>query len=155
MAEHRVVASVVEGSNPFTHPTFSRTIVLQNGPLAQLVEQLTLNQRVWSSSLQRPTTEAQGNQPFSEASADITEFYCEALIRSCRRLCRGIGGLSLRPTRKLRRELAAANPRVVRSSARAKELSNDARRALRSFVAGDSSQPCLVYCAYIDEALNR
>jgi hypothetical protein len=25
------------------------------GPLAQLVEQLTLNQRVWSSSLQRPT----------------------------------------------------------------------------------------------------
>ena len=58
LAEHRVVASVVEGSSPFTHPNHSdrkgcptRT----GGPLAQLVEQLTLNQRVWSSSLQRPT----------------------------------------------------------------------------------------------------
>ena len=34
-------------------PQFSRTFV--QGPLAQLVEQLTLNQRVRSSSLRRPT----------------------------------------------------------------------------------------------------
>ena len=60
MAEHRVVASVVEGSNPFTHPSYPLLrLDLFGGPLAQLVEQLTLNQRVWSSSLQRPTRKVQ------------------------------------------------------------------------------------------------
>jgi hypothetical protein len=56
LAEHRVVASVVEGSSPFTHPNFSQVFTERHGgPLAQLVEQLTLNQRVRSSSLRRPT----------------------------------------------------------------------------------------------------
>ena len=56
LAEHRVVAPVVEGSSPFTHPINpAKDVTLVGGPLAQLVEQLTLNQRVWSSSLQRPT----------------------------------------------------------------------------------------------------
>ncbi len=65
MAEHRVVASVVEGSNPFTHPRYpAGSVPFHGGPLAQLVEQLTLNQRVWSSSLQRPTTKTQENHAF-------------------------------------------------------------------------------------------
>ena len=56
LAEHRIVAPVVEGSNPFTHPTHPATkTCFDGGPLAQLVEQLTLNQRVRSSSLRRPT----------------------------------------------------------------------------------------------------
>ena len=64
----------VEGSSPFTHPICkSRGSSIESrrprfflrlpsfidllgvGPLAQLVEQLTLNQRVRSSSLRRPT----------------------------------------------------------------------------------------------------
>ena len=35
---------------------------INGGPLAQSVEQLTLNQRVWSSSLQRPTKKPQRNE---------------------------------------------------------------------------------------------
>jgi hypothetical protein len=64
--EHWTVAPGVEGSNPFTHPIFfvryyhfgTRIVAAEYslfGPLAQLVEQLTLNQRVRSSSLRRPT----------------------------------------------------------------------------------------------------
>jgi hypothetical protein len=65
MAEHRVVASVVEGSNPFTHPILpGGEWISCDGPLAQLVEQLTLNQRVWSSSLQRPTKNSQKDKAF-------------------------------------------------------------------------------------------
>ena len=70
LAEHWVVAPGVEGSNPFTHPSSLRLFILpevsredseafgmsvsEYGPLAQLVEQLTLNQRVRSSNLRRP-----------------------------------------------------------------------------------------------------
>ena len=55
------MASVVEGSSPFTHPKILRRVCsAHEGPLAQLVEQLTLNQRVWSSSLQRPTRKSKG-----------------------------------------------------------------------------------------------
>ena len=64
--EHWTVAPGVEGSNPFTHPIYSSwqkdrsctgrfDVIDLFGPLAQLVEQLTLNQRVRSSSLRRPT----------------------------------------------------------------------------------------------------
>ena len=52
------MASVVEGSNPFTHPrhlTSDKFVEKLDGPLAQLVEQLTLNQRVSGSSPERPT----------------------------------------------------------------------------------------------------
>ena len=65
------MAPGVEGSNPFTHLSSLRLPILsevsredneafemsvsEHGPLAQLVEQLTLNQRVRSSSLRRPT----------------------------------------------------------------------------------------------------
>ena len=62
LAEHRVVAPGVEGSNPFTHPKFhlipggpEHVGARSLGPLAQSVEQLTLNQRVRSSTLRRPT----------------------------------------------------------------------------------------------------
>jgi hypothetical protein len=37
-------------------------IVLTRGPLAQLVEQLTLNQRVWGSNPQRPPIKDKGFQ---------------------------------------------------------------------------------------------
>lgn len=42
----------VVGSNPIAHPKFK-----VSGPLAQLVEQLTLNQLVVGSNPTRPTTE--------------------------------------------------------------------------------------------------
>ena len=48
LVEHRIVAPVVVGSIPIAHP-------IHNGPLAQLVEQLTLNQLVEGSSPSRPT----------------------------------------------------------------------------------------------------
>ncbi len=38
LVELRIVAPVVVGSSPIAHPIYS------SGPLAQLVEQLTLNQ---------------------------------------------------------------------------------------------------------------
>ena len=68
LVAHLVVAQVVEGSSPFTHP-FGKSLFRRpdawwsfawdetgssSGPLAQLVEQLTLNQRVRSSILRRP-----------------------------------------------------------------------------------------------------
>ena len=48
LVEPRIVIPVVVGSSPIVHPIF--------GPLAQLVEQLTLNQRVVGSIPTRPTT---------------------------------------------------------------------------------------------------
>ena len=48
LVEPRIVDPVVVGSSPIAHPRFA-------GPLAQLVEQLTLNQRVKGSSPLRPT----------------------------------------------------------------------------------------------------
>lgn len=49
LVEPRFVVPVVVGSSPIVHP------ILKNGPLAQLVEQLTLNQRVVGSKPTRPT----------------------------------------------------------------------------------------------------
>lgn len=46
LVEPRIVIPVVAGSIPVVHP--------KNGPLAQLVEQLTLNQRVVGSIPTRP-----------------------------------------------------------------------------------------------------
>jgi hypothetical protein len=48
LVEPRIVIPVVVGSSPIVHPKF--------GPLAQLVEQLTLNQRVVGSRPTRPIT---------------------------------------------------------------------------------------------------
>ncbi len=48
LVEHRIVIPVVVGSIPIVHP-------INYGPLAQLVEQLTLNQRVLGSIPRRPT----------------------------------------------------------------------------------------------------
>ena len=50
LVESRIVIPVVVGSSPIVHPKFQ-----VSGPLAQLVEQLTLNQLVVSSNLTRPT----------------------------------------------------------------------------------------------------
>ena len=49
LVESRIVIPAVAGSNPVVHPIF------MNGPLAQLVEQLTLNQLVVGSTPTRPT----------------------------------------------------------------------------------------------------
>ena len=43
---------------------------LRVGPLAQLVEQLTLNQRVRSSSLRRPTKTPSGQPEFLPSKSD-------------------------------------------------------------------------------------
>src|SRR5690348_9236560 len=50
LVESRIVIPVVVGSSPIVHPK-----IQVSGPLAQLVEQLTLNQLVVSSNLTRPT----------------------------------------------------------------------------------------------------
>src|SRR5690606_27302660 len=49
LVESRIVIPAVAGSSPVVHPIFC------NGPLAQLVEQLTLNQLVVGSNPTRPT----------------------------------------------------------------------------------------------------
>ena len=51
---------VVVGSNPIIHPSFKPGSGLKSvhGPLAQLVEQLTLNQLVEGSNPSRPTNKA-------------------------------------------------------------------------------------------------
>ena len=48
LVEPRIVIPVVVGSIPIAHPVYC------HGPLAQLVEQLTLNQRVVGSIPTRP-----------------------------------------------------------------------------------------------------
>ena len=58
MVEPRLVMPVVEGSSPFIHPSLSSIHRYQAGPLAQLVEQLTLNQRVDGSDPSRPTIQS-------------------------------------------------------------------------------------------------
>ena len=72
LVEPRVVIPVVVGSSPIVHPIFSafgclnaraagraveERAIEEIGPLAQLVEQVTLNHSVRSSSLRRPTNE--------------------------------------------------------------------------------------------------
>ena len=66
LVEPRIVVPAVVGSSPIGHPRLVTTkarlsthgIVTEGhgGPLAQLVEQLTLNQRVAGSIPARPTT---------------------------------------------------------------------------------------------------
>ncbi len=56
LVEPRFVVPVVVGSSPIIHPSF--------GPLAQLVEQLTLNQRVVGSKPTRPTMKGNANSFF-------------------------------------------------------------------------------------------
>ena len=62
LVEPRIVIPAVAGSSPVVHPTFdnrceSSSALLERvfGPLAQLVEQLTLNQLVVGSIPTRPT----------------------------------------------------------------------------------------------------
>jgi hypothetical protein len=60
LVEPRIVIPAVAGSSPVVHPTSagckSGSLVLKvYGPLAQLVEQLTLNQLVVGSIPTRPT----------------------------------------------------------------------------------------------------
>ena len=55
VVEPRVVIPAVVGSSPIVHPTY-----FYFGPLAQLVEQLTLNQLVVGSIPTRPTIPARG-----------------------------------------------------------------------------------------------
>ena len=70
LVEPRIVVPAVVGSSPIGHPRLAITktrlsiygIVTEGygGPLAQLVEQLTLNQRVAGSSPARPTNKING-----------------------------------------------------------------------------------------------
>ena len=54
LVEPWIVIPVVVGSRPIAHPSMQ---LLSFRPLAQLVEQLTLNQRVVGSSPTRPTNQ--------------------------------------------------------------------------------------------------
>ena len=61
LVELRIVIPAVVGSNPIAHPSLSpRIVFLLQGPLAQLAEQLTLNQRVAGSNPARPTSKIKG-----------------------------------------------------------------------------------------------
>ncbi len=62
LVEPRIVIPAVAGSSPVVHPTSCKVArevrfcgKICNGPLAQLVEQLTLNQLVVGSIPTRPT----------------------------------------------------------------------------------------------------
>ena len=60
LVEPRIVIPAVAGSNPVVHPTLGYAVEdcekkCLYGPLAQLVEQLTLNQLVVGSIPTRPT----------------------------------------------------------------------------------------------------
>ncbi len=56
LVELRIVVPAVVGSSPIAHPICADPgSVHGKGPLAQLVEQLTLNQRVAGSNPARPT----------------------------------------------------------------------------------------------------
>jgi hypothetical protein len=54
LVEPRIVIPAVVGSSPIVHPIFTKLRFSFPGPLAQLVEQLTLNQRVAGSIPARP-----------------------------------------------------------------------------------------------------
>ncbi len=54
LVESRLVMPVVAGSSPVVHPSFTLVNFIV-GPLAQLVEQMTLNHRAAGSSPARPT----------------------------------------------------------------------------------------------------
>lgn len=73
LVEPRIVIPVVAGSSPVVHPMY----VICNGPLAQLVEQLTLNQRVVGSIPTRPTNKQPaipGSFPFQGAHHLRTQY---------------------------------------------------------------------------------
>ena len=59
LVEPRIVIPVVVGSSPIVHPSLMLVDIvgrfIKVGPLAQLSEQLTLNQRVVGSNPTRPT----------------------------------------------------------------------------------------------------
>jgi hypothetical protein len=64
LVEPRIVIPAVAGSSPVVHPTPLRRVVRERfiGPLAQLVEQLTLNQLVVGSIPTRPTISLKNNK---------------------------------------------------------------------------------------------
>ena len=73
LVEPRIVIPAVAGSSPVVHPTFSGWVRVGfvgckvYGPLAQLVEQLTLNQLVVGSIPTRPTISLKNNKFFDLA----------------------------------------------------------------------------------------
>ncbi len=84
LVESRIVIPVVVGSSPIVHPklrlVFGTDLVPCTtgfGPLAQLVEQLTLNQLVVGSSPTRPTIQYPKCIPSSVV--DRPELYCKPI----------------------------------------------------------------------------
>ena len=75
LVEPRIVIPAVAGSSPVVHPTFTSrasfglVFVWFIGPLAQLVEQLTLNQLVVGSIPTRPTTYPFQRRPVTSTPA--------------------------------------------------------------------------------------
>src|ERR1700683_2707697 len=88
LVEPRIVIPAVAGSSPVVHPTFdngceSSSALLEKvlGPLAQLVEQLTLNQLGVVSIPTRPTI-----SPLPSTSTDVqycTEIFQKPYINRC------------------------------------------------------------------------
>jgi hypothetical protein len=78
LVEPRIVIPAVAGSSPVVHPTFSGWVRVGfvgckvYGPLAQLVEQLTLNQLVVGSIPTRPTNSRTCDARATDKSAGVT-----------------------------------------------------------------------------------
>jgi hypothetical protein len=80
LVEPRIVIPAVAGSSPVVHPTFTSrasfclVFVWFIGPLAQLVEQLTLNQLVVGSIPTRPTISLKNNKFLDIAPKKLKSF---------------------------------------------------------------------------------
>jgi hypothetical protein len=110
LVEPRIVIPAVAGSSPVVHPTSCRVGVLfvlkGLGPLAQLVEQLTLNQLVVGSIPTRPTilpSSAEGTwAQFSLAAHHVKNVYSLA-FPPVENSAGGLNNLSITPTLELGR----------------------------------------------------
>ena len=106
LVEPRIVIPAVVGSSPIGHPRFAITktrssiygIVTEGhrGPLAQLVEQLTLNQRVAGSSPARPTTIAPGRRCHPRGGEAKVAELVDALVLGASGVTRGSSNLPFR-----------------------------------------------------------
>ena len=75
LVEPRIVIPAVAGSSPVVHPTFGVWFVEWFiGPLAQLVEQLTLNQLVVGSIPTRPTNSLKNKKFFDVTREKLKTF---------------------------------------------------------------------------------
>ena len=113
LVESRIVIPAVAGSNPVVHPIF------RMGPLAQLVEQETLNLLVEGSTPSRPTKFTLNTSIYPSHDArcfSLCEIRCRfgalinSLLRAARWRCNGISATYQEPGPPLNNGRAADGP---------------------------------------------